>query len=107
VRVEADYDGEGDEGQIQDINAFKADDTTVDLSKTGRLSFGEDQDLRTYNNLREFVDEFPWEVLSAHHEGFEDNDGGFGNVVIDVNEGIARLEHQDRIISTEYTETEI
>jgi hypothetical protein len=107
VRVEVDYDGEGDEGQIQDINAYKADDTTVDLSKTGLLSLGEDQDLRSYDNLRDFVDEFAWDVLSAHHDGFEVNDGGFGNVVIDVSAGIARLEHQYRIMSTDYAETEI
>lgn len=107
VLVEAEYDGEGDSGQINDIAAYKADNSTLDLTKIGPIALGDDdQDARSYNTLHELLDEFAWEVLWHHHEGFENNDGGFGKVVIDVELLTVRLEHNWRISSSEYTEAE-
>ena len=37
--------------------------------------------------LQEALDDFAWAVLDAYHDGFENNDGGFGTIVIDVAEG--------------------
>jgi len=105
--VEAEYDGAGDEGQVEEITAHKADGTPVDLEKIGLFSIGEDQDLVTYNNLNEFADSFVCDVLEHHHNGYEINDGGFGKVVIDVAENKVRLEHNARFTDSELTESEI
>lgn len=108
VKVEASYDGEGDSGQINDIYAYKADHSTVDLAKSGPVSIGTDeQNTRSFASLHELIDEFAWDVLCHHHEGFENNDGGFGDIVIDVAENAVRIEHNWRISSSEYTEAEI
>jgi hypothetical protein len=45
-------------------------------------------------------------VLAAYHGSFENGDGGYGAVVIDVDQGKVRVEHNWRISSSEYTEAE-
>jgi hypothetical protein len=85
------YDGEGDSGQIQEIHALNAADKSIDLS----------------HDLRDQVDEFTWGVLDSYHGGFENNDGGYGELTIDVAARTVLLDHNDRIVEAYSTSTEV
>jgi hypothetical protein len=106
VLVEVEYDGEGDSGQIDTITAYKADETRVDVAGVSPFVLGDGPAAERFNTLHECLDTFAWDVLWHHHEGFENNDGGFGKIVIDVDDGTVRIEHNWRISSSEYTEAE-
>ncbi len=105
ARVTIEYDGEGDTGQIGDIVGRSAAGNPVKL--TGQVSLDLDGQPADYPTLEEAIEAFAWALLRAYHGGFEDNDGGFGKIVIDVSGNAVRIEHNWRICSSEYTEAEI
>lgn len=96
--VTAEYDGEGDSGQINDIEAFTAGNAPVDLSNTGTFTFPfyDGCDPIHFNSLHDFVDTLCWELLELYHAGFENNDGGFGTFTFTVADKQAMLTHNDR-----------
>lgn len=103
--VIADYDGEGDSGQIERImlRDGAGAPVTADRPLTLALASGS----RQYASLAEAVDAFAWDVLAVYHAGFENNDGGFGMLEIQVAERTVRIDHNDRIIEVSNTLTEV
>lgn len=97
ARVEIAYDGEGDSGQIEDISAY--DEKGKDRSKRLQQSVTTDDGKRP-SLLSEIVDDFAWTVLQHFHDGYENNDGGFGTITLDVAEEKVIIEHSDRIMET-------
>jgi hypothetical protein len=96
--VVAAYDGEGDSGQINDITATAADESEVSLEG---LPCGPD------TLLADELDDFAWQCLGAYHGGFENNDGGYGDVTIDVTEGKVYIDHNDRFVDVTNTTSEV
>jgi hypothetical protein len=101
--VEITYDGEGDSGQIQDIVAVDIGNARVPLDRqvTTALSDGKEP------TLSEAIDDFAWTVLQEYHGGFENNDGGYGTIAIDVAKGIVTLDHNDRYTDVVNSTTEV
>jgi hypothetical protein len=99
------YDGEGDSGQIGDIAAKSAAGRAVKLS--GTVSLDLDGQLKEYASLEEAIEPFAWDVLYAYHGGFENNEGGYGTITIDVAKGTVTIDHNDRIIDVFNTMTEV
>ena len=109
-RVEIVYDGEGDSGQIEAITPFAVDGTTMDIGQlkitdpkqceavTGRDS------VETVSAILEY---FAWHLLDAYHGGFENNEGGYGSITMDVATGTVSLDHNDRFVEINTTLTEI
>lgn len=95
--VSVEYNGEGDSGQVDYIVARKGD-SDVDPATT-TLSAG--------RSLHDEVDDFAWELLDVYHGGFENNDGGQGQITIDVSAGTVTLDHNDRITDLFNTVTEV
>jgi hypothetical protein len=104
ANLEIAYDGEGDSGQIGEITASDRDDKPVPLK--GSVLLDLDGTQRSYG-LTEALDAFTWEVLSLYHDGFDNNDGGFGTLSIDVHKGSFTLEHSDRVIDVCHSVTEV
>ncbi len=61
----------------------------LDLDAAGPTSYG---------SLTEGLDAFAWSVLDLYHAGFENNEGGFGSIEIDVAKGAITVDHNDRIV---------
>jgi hypothetical protein len=101
------YDGEGDTGQIGDILACDAKQQPVDIEGPVRLPLYPGIPAREYDSLRAALDDFAWDLLAHFHAGFEDNDGGYGTITIDVPGRLIKLDHDDRIIDTINTLTEV
>lgn len=106
VRVEVDYDGEGDSGQIEDIQAYHADGSDADLTSRG-LTIGEGDLAESFDSLRECIDIFAWDVIAHYHDGFGDNDGGYGTLTVDVIARTVCLVHKQRFTDVCVTETEV
>lgn len=100
------YDGEGDDGQINIVMATDSSGDRIDLI-VPFCSTADECVLRTSNSLYEAIEDYCWELLDAYHCGFQDNDGGFGEFTIDVAEGTVTLEKNDRYVSYHTSELEV
>jgi len=85
------YDGEGDEGQITDIEALEPTEVKLKLM-TDCTPRG------LHRELTDVLESFAWKVLDDHHQGFEINDGGFGTITIDVTGNTVSLEKNDKFV---------
>lgn len=91
------YDGEGDQGQISDIEALEPTEVKIKLMTNGTP-------LGAHRELTDALENFAWKVLDDHHAGFENNDGGFGTITIDVAANNVSLEKNDKFVDF-HTET--
>lgn len=115
ARVSVEYDGEGDSGQIGTISAIDANGKDVDLASSLKpMSEADDQALAQLltmhaqeNTVLGLIDAFTWLLLDAYHDGFVNNDGGFGELTIDVGAATVTLDHNDRYVEVDPTTTEI
>jgi len=92
--VTAEYDGEGDQGQVNTISAYDADNKEVPLDGMTVTMPADDKP----TPLQEAIDDFAWAVLDAYHAGFENNDGGYGTLTISAHNDSVVLQHNDRFI---------
>jgi hypothetical protein len=105
--VEIDYDGEGDSGQMGDIYAYDAERQSLPINKPVNIAFAPDEEPRHYDSLSEALDDFAWRLLQDRHGGFENNDGGYGTIVIDVPNCSVVIDHNDRFTDAFNTRTEV
>lgn len=100
------YDGGGDEGQIERLEAY-GDDGPVDLPEVECQARGLQFDGSVFiqdTTLPKALETFAYEILEAVHDGWENSDGAYGELTIDVASRTASLEHNTRVIAVE-TET--
>jgi hypothetical protein len=103
ARVEITYNGSCDDGQIENVTAAAQGDIKVSLDTPEQITIGDDR----YDSLRAALEEFAWTIVQHYHEGFHNNDGGYGTFVIQVPEQRIKLEHYDQFVDTTYTGTEL
>jgi hypothetical protein len=99
------YSGGGDSGYANNVLAQSMDGTEIVLTGTAisLLSNGhifvsgkwrENTTIKEFS-LEEALAEYSMEVLGHHHLGWENNEGGEGEVVFDPVAGEARLNHNE------------
>lgn len=107
------YRGGGDEGTDDGVTAFDANNAAVDLSDTVSLlcerCYRDDQDWKTKieqedQPLANALTDYAMEAVNQHRCGWEDGEGGYGEVVFDCEAGTVRIEHNDYYVESEYTE---
>lgn len=111
--VTVDFDGYGDDGQIQNITA-KAGDSPVELPTTpvgmrgyevvGCADHFEMIEKVTQQPLSEAIEELCYDYLGKHYAGWDDNDGSFGKFKFNVTARTISLEFNYRHVSTEVNE---
>jgi hypothetical protein len=91
----AHYDGCGDEGFIESdgIHAY------TDAKRTEKAE-------NPPFTARQVADA-AYDVLEGAYPGWEINEGSFGDVVLDVKNATVKIEHNFRVESSEYYETEV
>jgi hypothetical protein len=106
TEVDVEYDGEGDNGQVTDAHAYGKDFQKIDLAKPHPISIGEGEAVEHYESLEDCIEAFAWDVIGQHHDGFENNDGGYGTLTINVEAATITLQHSTRFVDSTTTETE-
>ena len=99
------FDGSGDSGQIESIDARNDADQSVTLP-VAQITFagidwqsGAPTERRL--SLEGAVEELVYDLLSATHSGWQDNDGAYGEFCIDARARTIHLEFNERFTSSE------
>ena len=102
LTVQVDYNGYGDEGCVETITAVTADNREIDL--VPHKITPPDSILPV--TLHDAVKEFTWTAGQYFHCGFHNNEGGSGTVTIHVDTGRVKIEHNDNVVETVFTQNE-
>lgn len=110
------YVGMGDSGGIEGVSVEMSDGTIFDPTTpvTIFVDKGEYID-RTWQTrvvaceaqLEDAIRDFAEESIERHHGGYENEDGGAGEVIFDCEAETVRIEHNDYFTDSEYTETQL
>ena len=91
------FDGYGDSGQIERLEVEGAVDTlpaaNVEIAAAIR---GELEPLRQSMSLADAIEKLIYDFLSSAHDGWEDNDGAYGEFTFDVADRAIRLDYNER-----------
>ena len=103
--ITVDYDGSGDSGQIENIEAWTADTKRLPFPIEPRIRLESENPERPCDeqNLEAAVESVAGDYLYDLYSGWENNDGAFGTFVFDVPSRTVTLEHNERY--TEYNTT--
>lgn len=97
------YDGSGDSGDIEDQSIYDTNNNEVSeeafFNLVAQLPENEQPLFIGEHKMRDDV----YELLPS---GYENNDGGFGEVHLDVENKKIRVEHNQRYTETNYSEEE-
>lgn len=110
ARVVIGYDGEGDEGQTNDISAYAADGTPADLPTVDAERHLLHHDGTVSSDivaLADALDSFAEEALCALHRGWEDGNGACGELELLVESRTVTLTHNSRFIDYDTDVTEL
>lgn len=103
------FDGSGDSGQIESIDAFAGEATTelpagvIEIAEP--LADGSGVERREMS-VRDAIEHLAYDFLEETHGGWEDSEGAYGEFTFDVAERKIKLEYNERFIETEYSEHE-
>lgn len=105
--VEVTFDGYGDSGQIEDITA-KAADKDVALPavslEIAHAEWGSPDIVRVTHSMKDAIEQIAYDFLRETHEGWENNEGAYGDFHFDVNDRTITLDYNERIETSEYTQ---
>ncbi|API73562.1 DUF6878 family protein [Ralstonia pseudosolanacearum] len=110
------YSGYGDSGNANDISLLGADGQEVNADLTvhvmredARYVDGQWQSAHAMVDLslRDALDAFGDRAVSLHHPGFENNDGGDGEIAFDVAAGTVCMAHRDHYVEHFHTDTDL
>lgn len=83
------FDGYGDSGQIEDIEA-KAGDEVVALPpgnfEISAAVWGHSEPERTVMSVRDAIDRLAYDFLQETHDGWQNSDGAYDDFIFDVAE---------------------
>lgn len=104
VSVTVSFDGYGDSGQIESVDACNAGGA-VDLPQVdveiAVARYDEDEPERKCVSLSRAIEELAYDALSELHGGWENNEGAYGEFVFDVARRSITLDYHERYTSTE------
>ncbi len=105
THVTVTFDGSGDSGQIESIDARDDADQSVTLPAVQITFAGIDWQSGAPTerrlSLEGAVEELVYRLLSATHSGWQDNDGAYGEFCIDARARTIHLEFNERFTSSE------
>lgn len=97
------FDGGGDSGQIESIDASNADgavalpEVEIAYASPGEGAAFEHSAM----SLNHAIEELAYDLLRDTHAGWENNDGAFGEFTFDVAARTISLDHNERYIAIE------
>ena len=105
ARVTVEFDGCGDSGQIESVEAVGTDGAPCALPATllsARKAVWGQPDLQCHDmTVSDAVETFAYDLLGDTHQGWEINDGAYGTFVFDVGAGAITLDCNLRFTDAE------
>jgi hypothetical protein len=99
------FDGSGDSGQIEDVDARNLNDETVPMPPAQIVLAGIDcqskEVVERRLSLEQAIEEMVYDFLSDTHGGWENNDGAYGEFCFDARARTIHLDHNERFTSSE------
>ena len=109
TRVVVSFDGYGDSGQIENVEAQAGDDPVTMPAATTEIAeavWDQAESKRSSVSIAEAIESLAYDVLEKTHCGWENNDGAYGDIVFDVEEETITLDYNERSTASEnYTHT--
>lgn len=109
TRVVVSFDGYGDSGQIENVEAQAGDDAVTMPGAAIEIAeavWDQAEPKRSSVSIATAVESLAYDVLEKTHCGWENNDGAYGDVIFDVEEGTITLDYNERYTASEnYTHT--
>lgn len=106
TRVAVNFDGYGDSGQIENIDAYRGESEFVALPETevtiASASWGDPGIVAQTMMLEAAIEQMAYDLLSSAHGGWENNDGAHGEFRFDVRERVIALDYNERFTSSEF-----
>lgn len=99
------FDGYGDSGQIESIDARSADADVPLPEETIAIVgivWGRSEPEERTLSVREAIEHLVYDALTETHGGWENNEGAYGEFDFDVPALEIRLDYNERITSSEY-----
>jgi hypothetical protein len=107
VLITVDFDGSGDSGQIESINAFD-EHGEVALPECDIHCISIDSDTEggaeALLPVKDVVENLAYDLLEAVHGGWDNNDGAYGVFRFEVTDRTITLAYHERIMTSEYSE---
>jgi len=104
--VTVSFDGYGDSGQIENIEAHDAANTSVPLPDQTIsivvIVWGQSAPESRPMTLTEAIEHLVYDALSETHGGWELNEGAYGEFIFDVSTQEIRLDYNERMTVTEF-----
>jgi hypothetical protein len=101
------FDGYGDSGQIENIEAKTGDDVAALPSGDVEIAsaiWGEAEPDRTTTTVRDAIERLAYDFLEETHDGWENSDGAYGDFIFDVAERTITLDYNERHMESEYSQ---
>ena len=109
-RVTAHFDGASDSGQIESIDATSPDEAAAEVPDGTieiRTPLWDGSGVQTEAMpVRDAIEKLAYDFLEEVHDGWENEDGAYGEFILDVAELTIRLEYNERVMTTSYSEHE-
>lgn len=91
------FDGYGDSGQIERLEVEGAVDTLpAATAEIATPIWGEQEPQRQSMSLADAIEKLIYDFLGSAHDGWEDNDGAYGEFTFDVADRTIRLDYNER-----------
>ena len=101
------FDGYGDSGQIENVEA-KADGDVVALPSSevelASAVWDQAEPERTAMTVHDAIERLVFDFLAMTHDGWENSDGAYGDFTFDVAERAITLDYNERYMQSEYSQ---
>jgi hypothetical protein len=98
------FDGYGDSGQIEDVSASNGEGHVPmpeHVIKILQITCPQSEPIASNVNIASAVEMLVYDVLAQTHVGWENCDGAYGDIVLDVLERTITLDYNERFTTTE------
>jgi len=102
------FDGYGDSGQIEQVEIRAGDDVLAELPPDQiefvEPVFGAPGEVeRSTHTVSDAIETLVYAFLEQTHDGWEDNDGAYGDVTFDVGNRTITLDYNERHMESDYS----
>ncbi len=109
VIVTISFDGWGESGQVEDVQAHTQDELVAlpsDQIEYEHIRWGETKPTRRSCSLRDALEDLGFHYLSTAHDGWENGDGAYGEFTFDTAARSITLAYNERFTDSIYSEHE-